>query len=153
MAGKYNINSQIALRANYTYIDSEQKNGQQEGLPLSGSAKHMYNVAIDYKPTPKIKTYLILTGEQKRYGGIPKGGNASNAFWYKDYSVLNAGASYKANKNVTITARINNLLDKDFTSYTTQFIDNGGSWEPSYQEDYNTKAKAREFWLSINVRI
>ncbi|MDY0233846.1 MAG: TonB-dependent receptor [Sulfurimonas sp.] len=153
MAGKYNINSQIALRANYTYIDSEQKNGQQEGLPLSGSAKHMYNAAIDYKPTPKIKTYLILTGEQKRYGGIPKGGNASNAFWYKDYSVLNAGASYKANKNVTITARINNLLDKDFTSYTTQFIDNGGSWEPSYQEDYNTKAKAREFWLSINVRI
>lgn len=153
IAGKYNISTQIALRGNYTYIDSEQKSGDQEGLPLSGSAKHMYNVAIDYKPSKDLSTYVILTGEKERYGGIPRGGTTADAFYYKDYSVLNAGASYKANESVTFIGRINNLLDRDFTTYTTQFIDDGGAWEPVYRDDYNTKAKSREFWLSMNVKI
>lgn len=154
LAGKYNITSQVALRGNYTYIDSKQESGSQEGLPLSGSAEHMYNLAVDYKPTKSLSTYMILTGEKERYGGIPRGGTADDAFYYKDYNVLNAGASYKANESVTFTTRINNLLDHDFTTYTTQFTDDGsGGWEATHRDDYNTKAKSREFWLSMNVKI
>lgn len=151
LAGKYKLTSQVALRGNYTYIDSKQKSGAQEGLPLSGSAKHMYNLALDYKPSKDLSTYVIFTGEKERYGGIPSG--QSEPFYYKDYSVLNAGASYKANTNVTFIGRINNLLDRDFTSYQTQFVDDGGTWEPTYRDDYNTKAKSREFWLSMNIKI
>lgn len=154
IAGKYNFNSQIALRGNYTYIDSEQKSGVQKGLPLSGSAEHVYNLAIDYKPTSDLKTYLILSGEKNRYGGLAsRSTDPSTAFWYEDYNILNAGASYIANENVTFTFRINNLLDHDFTSYTTTFSNVGGVWEPSYQDDYNTKYKSREFYLSMNIKI
>ena len=153
LAGKYILTSQVALRGNYTYIDSEQKSGEYTGLPLSGSAKHMYNLALDYKPNKDLSTYVILTGEKERYGGIPRGGDVSDAFWYKDYNVLNAGATYKANENVTFIGRINNLLDRDFTTYTTQFSGSTGNWEPIYRDDYNTKAKSREFWLSMNIKI
>lgn len=153
VAGKYTLTSQVAIRGNYTYIDSEQKSGEHTGLPLSGSAKHMYNLALDYKPNKDLSTYVIFTGEKERYGGIPRGGDVSDAFWYKDYNVLNAGATYKANENVTLIGRINNLLDRDFTTYTTQFTGSTGNWEPIYRDDYNTKAKSREFWLSMNIKI
>ncbi|MBN2816798.1 MAG: TonB-dependent receptor [Campylobacterales bacterium] len=154
IAGKYLINSQFALRGNYTFIDSKQKSGSYEGLPLSGSAEQMYNVALDYKPTKDISSYIIVTGEQNRYGGIPRGGTKEDAFYYKDYAVLNAGATYKANEHVTFIGRINNLLDQDFTTYTTQFTSDGsGGWDATYRDDFNTKAKSREFWLSMNVKI
>ena len=153
IAGKYNIITEVALSANYTFIDSEQKSGPQIGLPLSGSAKQMYNIKAEYKPNKDMSTYMILTGETERFGGIPRNGTVDDAFYYKDFYVLNAGASYKANENVTIIGRINNLLDQDFTSYTTRFTGTTGDWTPVYTDDYNTKAKAREFWLSLNVKI
>lgn len=154
IAGKYNITPEVAIRGNYTFLDSNQESGPQEGLPLSGSAEQMYNIALDYKPTKSISSYIILTGEKNRYGGIPRGGTKEDAFYYKSFAVLNAGGSYKANESVTFVGRINNLLDQDFTSYTTQFTEDGsGGYDAVYRDDYNTKAKSREFWLSMNIKI
>jgi len=153
IAGKYNINEHFIVSANYTYLDSEQKSGPEEGLPLSESPEQMYNLKGEYRANQDLSMYAILTGETGRYGGIPRGGTVDDAFYYKDYSVVNAGISYKANENVTLHGRINNVLDQDFTSYTTQFIGVPGNWDTNYQDDYNTKTKAREFWLSMNVKI
>ena len=76
-----------------------------------------------------------------------------------DRIVFNLGASYKVSKNVTLNARINNLFDRDFTSYTSEFRDlngNGvyqaGTNEVLHYDDYNNKEKARSFWVSMNVR-
>lgn len=153
VAGKYNFTQQIALRGNYTYIDSEQKSGTEKGQPLSGSAKHMYNLALDYKPTKTISAYIIITGEKDRFRSYDS--TTNTPLYYKDYNVFNMGASYKANKYVTYTGRINNLFDRDFTSYTTTFVsdDGGVTYTPTYLDDYNTKAKSREFWLSMNIKI
>jgi outer membrane receptor for ferrienterochelin and colicins len=75
------------------------------------------------------------------------------------------GASYKALKNVTITGRINNLLDENFTSFDANFV--GGCTEGtscvimpgetegytlSAVDHYNNKDRARNFWLSVNVK-
>jgi outer membrane receptor for ferrienterochelin and colicins len=151
VAAKVHILPEVALRGNYTYTDSEQKSGASKGQPLTNSAKHMYNVAIDYMPTSKLATYVILTGEKDRFRDWDT--TTDSALYYKDYSVLNAGVSYKANENVTLVGRVNNLLDRDFTSYTTTFSGTPGNWEATYTDDYNTKAKSREFWLSMNVKI
>lgn len=153
IAAKVYITPEIALRGNYTYTDSKQKSGIKKGQPLSGSAKQMYNAAIDWMPSKDISTYLILTGEKGRFRSFDA--VAQELLYYKDYNVLNMGASYKANKNVTFTGRINNLLDRDFTTYTTTFstADSGVTYTPTYLDDYNTKAKSREFWFSINVKI
>ncbi len=83
--------------------------------------------------------------------------NLASAFapelYYKDYVVYNLGAQYRVNDAVTVSGRVNNLLDEDFTSYQYSFIDNGdGSWALSTEDDYNNKDKARSFWVSVNVR-
>ncbi|MDR0407349.1 MAG: TonB-dependent receptor [Campylobacteraceae bacterium] len=147
VAGKFVFTPQISLRVNYTYIDSEQTSGKEKGRPLTSSAKHKGNVMLDWAVTQALSTNLALEIEDKRYRGVDANGDL---LYYKGYEVLNLGASYKANENIVFHARINNLLDKDFTSYKTVFTPNGsGGYNASFTDDYNLKAKSRNFWLGV----
>lgn len=151
LAGRYEIVDGLSLRANYTYTDSEQKSGAEAGLPLTQTAKHMANATLDWEILPDFSAQLTAEARSKRYRGVEAG--TGRHLYYKDYSVLNLGAQYILNEHVTISGRINNLLDEDFTSYQTTFIDNGdGTYTPSFQDDYNNKDKARSFWVSVNAR-
>jgi outer membrane receptor for ferrienterochelin and colicins len=146
VAGKIVFMPQLSMRVNYTYIDSEQTSGSEKGRPLTSSAKHKGNVMLDWDVTPSFSTNLALEIEDKRYRGV----DGDTLLYWKGYEVLNLGASYKANENIVFHARINNLLDKDFTSYNTVFTPNGsGGYDVSYTDDYNLKAKSRNFWLGV----
>jgi len=150
IAGRYYILKNLSVRASYTYTDSEQKGGAQDGRPLNQTAEHMYNATLDWGITEKWNTFLTLSGEKDRYNQWDTTNN--KPIYYKDYHVLHMGGSYKVAKNITINARINNLLDKDFTTYQTTFTDDGsGGYTASYLDDYNLKAKSREFWVSVNA--
>ncbi|MDO6806187.1 hypothetical protein Q4595_27260, partial [Wenyingzhuangia sp. 1_MG-2023] len=68
------------------------------------------------------------------------------------------GGSIALNESVTIHGRINNLLDEDFTSYTTAFEynNNDGVYDSDddeviYTDDYNNKDKARNFWAGVSI--
>lgn len=151
VAGRYEILDNLSLRANYTYTDSEQKSGSQAGLPLGNSAKHMGNATLDWKVTDKFSTQLSMEARSKRFRGIDS--TTGEELHYKDYNVFHLGAQYRLNDRITLSGRVNNLLDEDFTSYQTSFTDNGdGTWTPSFTDDYNNKDKSRSFWVSVNAR-
>ena len=150
VAGRWKISEAFAFRANYTYTDSEQKSGSQKGLPLTNSAKHMANASLDWHATDRFSMFLTGEARSKRYRGVSSTGEHLH---YKDYTVLHLGASFEATQWLTVNARINNLLDRDFTTYDANFIDNGdGTWTLSPQDHYNNKDKARNFWVSLNFR-
>jgi len=150
IAGRYYILENLSVKANYTYTDSEQDGGAQDGRPLNNTPKHMYNGTIDWEVNKKWNTFLTLSGEKERYRNWDT--VEDKALYWEDYHVLHLGASYKPRKNITINARVNNLLDKDFTTYQTSFTDDGsGGYNVSYNDDYNLKAKSREFWVSVNA--
>jgi outer membrane receptor for ferrienterochelin and colicins len=146
IAGKFVFTPQISMRVNYTYIDSEQTSGSEKGRPLTSSAKHKGNLMLDWAVTSSFSTNLAVEMEDKRYSGVDAN---NNTLYYKGYEVVNLGASYKANENIVFHARINNLLDKDFTSYSTVFTPDGSVYKPTYTDDYNLKAKSRNFWLGV----
>lgn len=149
VAGRYRIVGPLSMRANYTYIDSEQTSGPQAGQPLTNTAKHMANAALDWSINEAISTQLIWEARSKRYRGVD---GAGNHLYYEKYDVLHLGAQYRINSHVSVNARVNNLLDHDFTSFQTAFTDNGnGTWTPTYNDDYNNKDKARNYWLSVNL--
>lgn len=151
IAGRYEIFDSLSLRGNYTYTDSEQKSGANAGQPLTNTAKHMANATLDWSVTDKFSTQLSSELRSKRYRGVSS--VTGEHLYYKDYVVYNLGAQYRLNDKVTVSGRVNNLLDEDFTSYQSSFIDNGdGSWTLSTEDDYNNKDKARSFWVSVNVR-
>lgn len=150
LAGRLLLPFDLTLRANYTYTDSEQKTGSNAGRPLNNSAKHMANATLDWQSTDRLNLFLSMEARSDSYRGWDT--VTDTARYYKDYEVFSLGASYRAADNVTINGRINNLFDRDFTSYQTSFTDNGdGTYTPSYTDDYNNKDKARNFWVSVNV--
>lgn len=150
LAGRYRITPELSLRANYTYTDSERRSGEEIGLPLTQSAKHMLNATLDWAVTDRLSMQLMAEARSKRYRGSVD--EAGNPLFYKPYEVLHLGAQYQLSDRLTLTARINNLLDQDFTSFRTVFNDNGdGTYSPSYLDDYNNKDKARNLWVSLNA--
>ena len=76
---------------------------------------------------------------------------------------MNLGIRYQMTENITLFGRINNLLDEDFTSYSTEFVDldgdgvytlatgRGAVSEVIFTDHYNVKDPARNFWLSVQA--
>ncbi len=149
LAGKVHLATPLSLRANYTYTDSERKSGDDAGLPLTQAAKHMYNATLDWTVSGQLSLQLIGEVRSKRYRGSQDANG--NPLYYKSYDVLHLAGQYRFNPHLFMAARINNLLDEDFTSFRTTFEDNGdGSYNLEYLDDYNNKDKARNLWISLN---
>ena len=150
VAGRLKIVDGVTLRANYTYTDSEQRSGPEKGQPLTNTAKHMANATINWQITEGLSTQLTAEHRSSRYRGL---GVDGSHLYYKGYEVLHLGAQYRLTDFLTLSVRVNNLLDRDFTSYQHTFVANGdGSYTPTYMDDYNNKDKARSYWVSISAR-
>jgi outer membrane receptor for ferrienterochelin and colicins len=149
VAGRYQLTDFLSLRANYTWTDSEQLSGANAGQPLTNTAKDMANVTLDWLLTDSLSLQLVSELRSDRFRGVDANGKN---MYYKAYDVLHLGAQYHVSDRITVNARINNLLDEDFTTFQTSFTANGdGTWTPSFIDDYNNKDKARNLWLSVNV--
>ena len=158
VAGRYQISPRWSLRANYTYIDSEQKSGDQKGYPLTGTARHMLNGTLDWQATTKFGMFLTVEGRHDRFRGFGRGNtlntDSSGGEYWKDYEIYHLGARLALNDSVSLNARINNLLDEDFTTYDVAFEDDGsgtGSFEAVYYDDYNNKDARRNFWVGLQA--
>lgn len=154
-AGKFYLLDNLAIKANWTYLDSEIKSDDEatNGRPLRESPKHMYSATLDYQATSKFNTYLQYSGEidrfNERYETKENSGNYQDLY-YKDFSTWNLGATYKFTKDFTLIGRVNNLFDKDYLKYSvadvTKFKD-GNNNGVKYNE-YNNKPAGRNFWVS-----
>ncbi|WP_407636170.1 TonB-dependent receptor domain-containing protein [Paraglaciecola arctica] len=161
VAGRISITDDWNFSANYTWTDSEQKSGPQQGQPLTNTAEHMANITTDWTITTKLNVYLQAEIRSDRYRDWDN--TLDHALYYKNYQTLNLGARYKLTDSVSVNLRVNNLLDEDFTSYSTYYADlnNDGQFEylsgrgqiseVVFTDDYNIKDKARSFWVSLNA--
>ena len=161
LAGRYSITADWSLYANYTWTDSEQKSGAQEGLPLTNTAEHMANINLGWDVTSDLNIYLQGEFRSDRYRGYDA--VFERELYFKNYSLLNLGARWTLNDYVVVNLRVNNLLDRDFTSYSVDYNDLNGDGEFEYltgrgvvsevafTDDYNVKDKARNFWASVTV--
>lgn len=163
LAGRWEILDSLTFNTNYTYTDSEQKSGAEQGHPLGNSAKHMANATLKWEMTDSFNVFLTSEYRAKRYRSWDTINDAP--LYYRGYNVFHLGGSYQASESVTFNMRVNNLFDKDFTSYDIVFTecsdtsttcvsdDNGqDGYTASYVDDFNNKDKARNFWVGMNVR-
>ena len=161
LAGRYLINTDWSLQGNYTWTDSEQKSGVQKGQPLTNSAEHMVNASVEWALLDNL--ILTLQGELRsdRYRGWDP--VLDKPMYYKNYDLYHLGLSYAFSEKITFFARVNNLLDKDFATYTTDFIDlnndgvytletgRGAISEVIFTDDFNVKDAGRNLWLSVQI--
>jgi outer membrane receptor for ferrienterochelin and colicins len=159
-SAKFYILDSLSIKGNWTWMDSKINSDKADtnGRPLQDSPEHMYSTTLDWQATSKLNTYIQYSGEinrfNQRYETTGSSNDADKRYkdsYYKDYSIVNLGASYKFTKDFTLTGRVNNLLDKDFLeyNYVESVINPSGRGSTThYYDEYNNKTSGRNFWVS-----
>ena len=164
VAGRWAFAPAWALAVNYTYTDSEQKSGINKGAPLTNTPEHMAHARLSWAANDRLTLWFKgeYRGERARFTDRYENLTAANKALYdaagdlKAYEVFHLGGSFKASENVTFSATIYNLFDKDFTSgsyYTTNTGTTG--WASDYtqiaQSTSGTLEEGRRLWLSTVI--
>jgi len=106
----------LRYRHSYTYSETEQTSGTNEGKPLNDIPEHMFNASLDWD----INDMVNLWG-QANYRGRTSGrttnssGSATNDFRYPPYTFYNLGVVVEARENVRVNLGIYNLTNKQVT--------------------------------------
>nr|NSL47607.1 TonB-dependent receptor [Dendrosporobacter quercicolus DSM 1736] len=150
----------LALNLNYTYLESEQIGGANDGTRLNNTPKHAVNARLNWQADEKTNAWLRAEyrGKMTRYNKKAENYTATEQAVVdalgKDigsYTVLDLGVSRKLTQNVTLNFSVNNLLDKDFgktaiVNGTTYYKYIGGSG----QSPSGTYLAGRNYWVSVN---
>jgi len=154
LAGKYQFTDSLSLNANYTYTDSEVKSGVSAGLPLVNTPKNMLNATLNWQLAEPLSVQLIAEVRSKRFRGVAEisgpSGPETVEQYYQSYELLHLGLRYRYSEQLSLSARINNLLDDDLSSRSCVLA----ATEDTYNctADYNTTQQARSLWLSASYR-
>lgn len=95
--------SNLKIRANFTRTDTKNKS---TGKKLIRRPRNKYNLKLNYQPTEKVNTTLMLNYFGSRWD------NTNNTRKMKGYTKVDLTASYQINKDVQIFGRIENLFDR-----------------------------------------
>ena len=164
LAGRWAFAPAWSLAAHYTYTDSEQKNGDNKGRPLTNTPQHVAHARLNWDATSRLNLWFKgeYRGERVRFTDRYENLTAANKRVQdqvgdlKAYEVFHLGGSYRMSDNVTLNATLYNLFDKDFSKGRFYTLANGTtSWASQYiqtaQATTGTLEEGRRLWLSANI--
>jgi len=111
--GDWQVTASLRANANYTYTHSEQKSGDYKGYALSDFPTSMANVSLTWN----VLNDLELWTKSSWRSNSPDIGKSSST---EAYALVDLGARYHLNKNITLMTGINNLFDAN-PIYTTTY--------------------------------
>jgi outer membrane receptor for ferrienterochelin and colicins len=146
VATRFALTSALSLTANYTYTETEQRSGAEEGLPLIGMPKHMLNGNLRWKLGDKASVWARAEVRSSRYRGANVQQTAVGDF--RSYEVFHLGGSYQVAPAFRLSATLYNILDTDYAVYVPyQTAANVTAWTPAY----SINQEGRRLWLSATV--
>ena len=153
LATRFPIAAGWAASANYTYTDSEQKSGPNEGKPLGDTPEHSVNARLTWDISPQWNTWLRAEYRSERFrdpGSSASTRAAKEALGdYKAYGMLHLGTAYQVSPTISINAAVYNLLNKDFVDYRP--YQSSPTAAPTYSSVYVNNMDGRRLWVSMNV--
>ncbi len=103
------ITEDLKLNASYTFTHSEQKSGKFKGKPLNKMPKHMANLGLDWNYNEQLNYWGKMNFRSKTSDYVSR---TSMADGTPAYTFVDAGISYKPNKNVQVVGGVYNIFDK-----------------------------------------
>lgn len=105
LQGRYAFTDAMAVRANYTYSDAEDRD---TGKPLNYTPQHVANIGLDWQALSQLGFNLDYqyTGSQMLV--VPA---KSASFESGAYSTLSLGSKLQATKELALKAGLNNLTN------------------------------------------
>ncbi len=149
LGSKYQVNEAIGLSANYTYTHSSYKQDNGRKIPFSKTPQHMVNLKADWQINGQWRAWAEGEYRAREYRGIDAKTNSK--IYYRNYALVNIGASYKPSRDATINFGIDNLFDKNFIDYGYPKTGTVRPGRPiNYQNNYARIEEGRRVWLKLN---
>jgi iron complex outermembrane recepter protein len=141
LSSQYKFNSRLTLNGQYNYVDAHFIAGSYRGNTIPYVAHNLFSIGADYYFIPQLDGYLEYLYTGQRYASADYG-NASGKLG--GYSVVNTALNYHA-KNWTLSARINNLFNKQYNAFTV--------YSPAVMANYFYPASERNFVITVNYSL
>src|SRR5690606_25580536 len=103
-----------SFSGNYTFTSSKQTSGSNEGQPLGSQPRHTLNLGLNWQVNERANAWVRGEYRAKQFRGNDWDGKQ---VFYSPYWLTSVGGSYIVNDNVTLSASIFNLFDKNFVDY------------------------------------
>lgn len=143
-AGKGQLGT-VSLTANYTYTETEQLSGAEEGLPLIGLPKHMVNANLRWRVSDQASLWTRAEIRSSRYRGV--GAQQTAVGNFRSYEVFHIGGSYQVDEAFRLSATVFNVLDTDYAVYVPYPSGATTVFTPAY----SINQEGRRLWLSATV--
>lgn len=119
LTGQWDIRSDLLIKGNYTYTDSEQKTGANAGAPLALTPKQKANLRGEWQVNDRAQAWAALSyyGEET--------GNTITAKSAPGYTTADIGGSYDLTHALTVNASLNNITDKRLDDETYGTVNYG----------------------------
>lgn len=119
----YDISSDIDVKANYTYTDSEQKSGKYKGSPLNQLPKHILQTSLNWQPSDTFGSWLRVhyRGEESQ----PTTGPSQSSLIAPDYTLADIGGNYSLTNRVKLGFGVYNIFDKAITEDEYGYVEDG----------------------------
>lgn len=131
LAARWKPTDTITLQGSYTYTKTKQTSGDHKGAPLNRIPEHNFNVKADWQATHQANIWTKVTYRGKEQSLSRQGALGTE---YDAYTLVDIGATYKFNRDVSVYGGVYNLTDKQ--------IDN---------DTYGKKLDGRRYWIGVNV--
>jgi len=128
LSGHWQATRALAFKANYTYLDSEQKSGPNQGAPLTLTPQHTANLRAEWKASQRTTWWSAA-----HYYG-KESTSTVNAGTVPAYTFMDLGVNYQWSPSITLNAALYNLGDKQLDAAT-----------------YDKTSYGRRLWLGVNA--
>lgn len=102
--GDWQVTAALKANANYTYTHSEQKSGEYKGYALNDFPSNMANVSLTWNAVNDLELWTKASWRSQS----PNVGKSTST---EAYALVDLGARYHLNKNLTLMAGVYNLFD------------------------------------------
>ena len=128
LSGGWDITEALRLGGNFTYLDSEQRSGPNQGAPLALTPERKANVRLDWTLSDRFNLWTALDYYGEEYDATLTG-EAAPA-----YTTWDVGGGFVATRNLSFNAAIRNLNDRRLDD-----------------ETYGTVNYGRHLWVSATL--
>ncbi len=155
----------VTLSLNYTWTQSEQRDGDNKGAPLSYTPEHMVNAKLNWQITEDVSSWLgaRYRGKTPRFtqnysslSAVQKKVYDEKGEYLKAWTVLDAGMSWKVTDALMLNAAVNNVLNKDYSDVSLYRAGSGTLYAGDYfQTGASTTGYVipeRNYWMSLNYQ-
>ncbi|HAJ5786998.1 TPA: TonB-dependent receptor [Escherichia coli] len=159
------LSEDVTLSLNYTWTQSEQRDGDNKGAPLSYTPEHMVNAKLNWQITEEVTSWLgaRYRGKTPRFtqnysslSAVQKKVYDEKGEYLKAWTVLDAGMSWKVTDALMLNAAVNNVLNKDYSDVSLYRAGSGTLYAGDYfQTGASTTGYVipeRNYWMSLNYQ-